>query len=695
MVFRSLIRRARGVALGLRGTLAVGILLTSASAAAQSPGSAPIAHADTTCAACTDFYSWANRAWLDTASIPPSSAEVGTWSANDARVTAQLHAVLRAAAATPLTRASFTDRTLGTLYTSCMDSARANADGIDPLASQLGAIDAIRTSADLARELARLHRDGVPAVFIFASDVDRSTDLRYAPTLEPQRLPLGTHGYAPVDSAGRRRLDAYREHVARVFALAGNSPAAAARDADAVIAIEGALAAATPAQPADMSVADMFRHASLARIERDGPGFDWRSYFHERGAPVLDSLIVGTPAYFVGVARLASERPMSDWRAYLRWRLLATASPFLSDDFAREDFAYARQNTGAMVLAPRWERCTREIGADVPEVLGRAYVARNFPPGSKARIDSMVTQIRAVLLERIATVPWLTEATRRATLEKARRFGVKIAYPDRWHDVSGLDIPRGAFVTERAAAQRFESDRMVRRIGHVPDRREWDYHGIYHFFPESPTAWANWDEIIFPAGYLQPPLYDPAASAADNFGAMGVIIGHEMTHLFTADGGDIDARGAVHHWWTPTDSVRFAAIQQRLIRQFDAYTVLDSATHVNGTNTVSENLADLGGIELAFAAMERTLAKHPRHRYAPGDTTPEQRFFLSYARARAFKARPERLRQIVRSDWHAPSKYRVDGPLSDFAGFARAFGCRAGDPMTRPDSVRVRIWDWP
>lgn len=695
MIFRSFARRARSVAVGFCSVFAAGLLLAGTGVAAQSPNGAPASHANTTCAACSDFYSWANRAWLDTASIPPASAEVGTWSANDARVTAQLHAVLLAAAATPPARASFTDRTLGTLYTSCMDSARANADGISPLRSELAAIDAMRTRSDLARVLARLHRDGIRAVFVFASEVDRSTDLRYAPTLEAQRLPLGTRGYAPSDSAARRRLAVYREHVARVFALAGDSPAAAARDADAVIAIEGALAAATPAQPADMSVADMFRHASLARIERDGPGFDWRSYLRERGAPALDSLIVDAPAYYASVARLASERPMSEWRAYLRWRLLATASEYLSDDFAREDFAYARQGTGAMALAPRWERCTREISADVPEVLGRAYAARNFPPGSKARIDSMVTHIRAVLLERIATVPWLTDATRRATLEKARRFGVKIGYPDRWHDVSGLDIPRGAFVTERAAAQRFESDRMVRRIGHAPDRREWDYHGIYHFIPESPTAWANWDEIIFPAGYLQPPLYDSTASAADNFGAMGVIIGHEMTHLFTADGGDIDARGAVRHWWTPTDSARFAVIQQRLIRQFDGYTVLDSATHVNGTNTLGENLADLGGIELAFAAMERTLAAQPRRRYAPGDTTPEQHFFLSYARARAFKARPERLRQIVRSDGHAPSMYRVDGPLSDFAGFARAFGCRAGDPMTRPDTVRVRIWDWP
>ena len=660
---------------------------------AQSSGSP--SRAVTPCPACTDFYSWANRAWLDTATIPAASSEVGTWSANDARVTAQLHAVMQAAATVPPARASFTDRTLGALYSSCMDSTRANADGAAPLASTLAAIDAMKTPADLARELATLHRSGVGALFTLSSEVDRTGNLHYAPTLDPQRLPLGAHGYVPSTVAGRERLATYRAHVARTFTLAGESTVQAARDADVVVAIDSALAAATPSEPDDYGVADMFRRVALASLERGGNGFDWATYLHARGVPRTDSLITMAPSYFVALSPLVHSRPMSDWRTYLRWRLLATASPFLSDAFASEDFGWARGSTGAVANAPRWERCVREISADVPEIAGRAYVERAFPPSAKARIDSMVTNIRAILVERIATVPWLTDATRRATLEKARRFGVKIGYPDRWHDVAALHVARGPFVTQRAAAARFEADRMIARIGRAPDRREWDYHSFYHFIPQSPTAWANWDEIIFPAGYLQPPLYDSTASIADNYGAIGIIIGHEMTHLFTADGGDVDARGAVHHWWTPTDSVRFAVIQQRMIRQFDGYTVLDSTTHVNGTLTLSENLADLGGVELAYAAMERELARHPELRRTRGDTTPEQRFFLSYARVRASKMRPERMRRALETDGHAPPKWRANGPFSDFAGFAKAFGCQSGDPMARPDSARVRIWDAP
>jgi predicted metalloendopeptidase len=439
----------------------------------------------------------------------------------------------------------------------------------------------------------------------------------------------------------------------------------------------------------------MFRHLSLARLEHDAPGFAWTTYLRERrvaNVARMDSLIVQAPSYYNEVAKLATERPMSEWRAYLRWRLLATNAPFLSDPFVREDFDWARRSSGVTAMTPRWDRCAREIGADVPELLGRAYAERNFPAPSKARIDSMVTQIRAVLVERIATVPWLTEPTRKLALEKARRFGVKIGYPDKWHDVSALRVTPGAFVTQRAAAQRFEADRMAARIGRVPDRAEWDYHSYYHFVPQSPTAWANWDEIIFPAAYLQPPLYDPSASIADNFGAIGVIIGHEMTHLFTADGGDVDARGRVRHWWTPTDSARFADVQARMIRQFDGYTVLDSATHVSGSRTLSENLADLGGIELAFAAMQRMLARQPRSVVAAGDTTEEMRFFLSYARSRVAKYRPEHLRQVVKNDWHAPAIWRVNGPLSDFDGFAKTFGCEAGSAMLRGEGERVRVW---
>jgi putative endopeptidase len=667
------------------------VVCGAAPLAAQYP--APVGHDSAgRCAACADFYTWANRAWLDTATIPPARAEWGAWSANDERVLTQLRATLVAAAAAP--HPTSLERTLARFDAGCMDSARAERDGIAPLRPALNAIEAIRSRDDVARVLARLHRDGILALFTLSSEVDRVGDLRYMATLESDRLPLDAGSYSGVDAASAARRASFRDHARRTLMLAGEPEASAARDADVVLAIDGALARAsmTYEQQANATLQDMFRHESLARLERAAPAFWWRAYLRGRGAPPVDTLIVQEPAYFATLGALLASHPVADWRAYLRWRAIDAASPFLSSAFVRESFAWSSKGNGATALAPRWQRCVRETNADLPELLGRAYVARDFPPSSRARIDTMVASIRAVLVDRLARVPWLTEATRRQSLAKARAFHVKIGYPDAWHDVSALHVAPGAFLRERADARRFEADRMMRRIGRRVDRREWDYHSFYHFIPQSPTAWANWDEIIFPAAYLQPPLYDSTANMAANYGGIGVVIAHEMTHLFTADGGDIDAEGRARHWWTAADSQRFAVIQQRLIRQFDQYTVVDSATHVNGALTLGENLADLGGFELAYAALERALPEKSRRATAPGDTTPEMRFFLSYAHFRVSKARPEQLRAAVKWDGHAPSMYRTNGPLSNFDGFAATFGCSPGDPMVRPDSVRVRIW---
>jgi putative endopeptidase len=305
----------------------------------------------------------------------------------------------------------------------------------------------------------------------------------------------------------------------------------------------------------------------------------------------------------------------------------------------------------------------------------------------------MVEQIRTVLIDRINTVPWLTEATRKETLKKAQSFRVKIGYPDKWHDYSSLHITPGPFITQRMEALHFESARLMKRIGAVPEPAEWDFQGYEYFIPQSPTAWANWTEIIFPAAYLQSPLvFDSTADMATNYGSLGTVIAHEMTHLFTADGGDIDAQGRIRHWWTAEDSTRFATLQRRIINQYDDYTVtvLDSAIHVNGTLTIDENLADLGGLDLAYAALERSLTTHPRR--VQGDTTPEVKFFLGFARGYATKSRPEYLRQQLASDGHAPESARVNVTLSNSAAFAKAFGCKSGDPMVRPDSLRVHVW---
>jgi putative endopeptidase len=673
--------------------LVICLIVALPGCSSQSSSRAPKLSSDTTCAACNNFYEYANRTWLDTASIPPASGSWGVWSANDTRVLTQLHEILQtatAAASQPGQTAS--QKKLGLLNSSCMDSARAERDGIKPLRPALASISSIANPADIAREIARLHNDGVQAVFRFSSDVDRTGDLHYIATIEQGRQALSTQGYLANDSAANRRRIAYREHVTRTFVLAGESPDSAQLDAGRVLTLETALAKAsmTRQQEDNESLTQMFRHFSLADLRKITPGFSWDNYLRDRNAPALSSLVVPQPEFLTAVAQLVSTRPVPEWRAYFRWQVLSDASRFLSSSFAGESFKFSQQSSGATVQEPRWQRCVREVSTDVPELLGRAYIEHTFSPESKARIDTMVKEIRAVLVERIKIVPWLTEPTRLQALQKANAFGVKIAYPDKWHDYTSLQITPGSFITARTQALRFENARMMERIDSLPDPEQWDFHGQYHYIPQSPTAWANWTEIIFPAAYLQSPNYDSTADMAANYGAIGVIIGHEMTHLFTAFGGDIDAKGRIRRWWTDTDSTRFAVLQARLVRQYNGYTVLDSATHVNGAATVSENLADVGGVELAFAALERSLAGKPRA--ARGDTTPEMRFFLSYARARVSKSRPAYLRTQVVSDGHAPSVARVNGPLSNSPEFARAFGCKPGDAMAPPDSMQTHIW---
>lgn len=684
--------RSVGKQSGMLVLIAALVAAVPANVRPQSPSALPGA-AHSTCAACQNFYEYANKAWLDTASIPADRSDWGAFFVNAARVEDQLHGILLAAALPQSSRRSPSEQVLGMFNASCMDSASAESAGIGPLRPVLAGIDSIANPTDVARALGRLHRSGVPAVFLFDSDVDRVGDLRYIGKLSSARLTLSNpRDYLGSDSASIRRRAVYSTHVIRTFVLAGESPDEARRDAQGVLAIESALAkvAMSRVDEANATLQSMYRHSSMTALEAATPGFSWSAYLRERHAPVLRTLIVQQPEYFTAIAHLVTERPIVQWRAYLRWQLLSSASPSLSSAFVNESFHFSQASSGVKSLSPRWQRCVDEVSADLPELVGRAYAVHTFPPSSKAHIDTMVRQIRAVLVERLKVVPWLTEPTRRQALEKARTFGVKIGYPDKWHDYSSLRMTPGPFITQRAQALRFESDRLMTRIGQAPDRAEWDFHEYYHYVPQSPTAWANFNEIIFPAAYLQAPNYNSTADVATNYGAIGFIIAHEITHLFTADGGDIDGEGRIRHWWNPTDSVRFAVIQQGLVHQYDRYTVLDSNTHVNGTLTLGENLADVGGAELAYAALERAL---PAQRYREkSDTTPEMRFFLSYAHIRAAKSRPEALRRELEYDGHAPSIFRVNGPLSNFTPFAKAFACKPGDPMVRPDSVRIQIW---
>jgi predicted metalloendopeptidase len=387
-----------------------------------------------------------------------------------------------------------------------------------------------------------------------------------------------------------------------------------------------------------------------------------------------------------GLAAQLAQAPVADWQAYLRWHLVHDAARYLSEPFVQENFQfYGVALYGTKELRPRWKRVISSVDAGVGDALGQLYVAEYFPPEAKARMLRLVGNLRAAMAEKLKTLEWMDEPTRAKALTKLNALGVKIGYPDKWKDYSTLTIDRGSYVLNALRANAYETRRDLAKIGQPVDKTEWGM--------TPPTVNAYYsplrNEIVFPAGYLQPPIFDPKADDGANYGAIGATIGHEMTHGFDDRGRQFDPAGNLTDWWTPASDAKFKERAARIVKQFSGYTVLDGL-HVNGELTEGENIADLGGLRIAYAALEKELGDKPRVKI--DGFTPEQRFFISYAMDSRSKWRPEVLRLIVQTDPHSPDEFRVNGPLSNLDEFAKAFDVPEGAPMRRPAADRVTIW---
>ena len=395
---------------------------------------------------------------------------------------------------------------------------------------------------------------------------------------------------------------------------------------------------------------------------------------------------VAQPQFFRALDSLVATAPVEDWRALLRWRAVHTAAPALSYAFVKENFVFGQLFSGAKEILPRWQRCERSTDTRLGELLGQEYVKRNFPPEAKARAVTMVENLIAEFRQRIQGTAWMSDPTKREALAKLDAFGRKIGYPDQWLDYSKLTIVADDYFTNARAADRWSWRRDWAKVNKPTVRTEWG------MTPPTVNAYANssLNEIVFPAGILQPPFFDPNADDAVNYGAMGAVIGHEMSHLFDDQGRKYDKAGNLRDWWTKEDADRYVAQADRIVKQFDAYTVVDTATHVNGKLTLGENLGDFGGLTVAYYALQHALGNKPR---TPIDGfTPEQRFFLGWAQVWRELMRPEFARFLVSSNPHSPGEWRVNGPLSMMPEFQAAWGCKEGDPMVRKAEGRAKIW---
>jgi putative endopeptidase len=634
----------------------------------------------------TDFYEFATGQWRKNNPIPADKARWGSFYELADNNWFSIHEILddtlRANAAPRSPR-----RQVGDFYASAMDTNRIEQLGLAPIQADLERIDQVESVPSLFTLLAKFHDQGVGGLFDMSFEPDAKNSSRYAVELSQGGLSLPDRDYYLQDSFAEIR-EKYRRHVEKMFSLLGEKPADAAAHAGTVLALETELARAGRTRVELRDPHKNYNQFATAGLVEKFPGLPWLDYFAARKIAVPEYEIVGQPEFFEALNRLAHERPLADWQVYLRWHLLHASAPFLPTAFEQEHFAFFGQVlSGQKEQEPRWKRAAHAIDGCLGEALGSLYVEKCFPPEARARMAELVDNLKAVYRDRLKTVPWMTEATRAQALAKFDRFTQKIGHPDRFRDYSSMDIRPDDYLGNVRRAAVFESRREIARIGGTVDRSEW------HMTPETVNAYFNpsQNEIVFPAGILQPPFFDLAMDDAVNYGGIGVIIGHEMTHGYDDEGRKFDADGNLKDWWTEADAKAFDARAQKVVDEYNAFEVLPGL-HVNGQLTLGENLADLGGVTLAYEALERALAKDPSRRKTIGGFTPEQRFFISFAQVWRMNVREAEARRLITVDPHSPGKFRANGTLMNQPEFFTAFEIQPGTPMWRSPEQRAKIW---
>ena len=645
------------------------------------------ANVDRTANACVDFYQFANGGWLRNNPLPAAYSRWGSFDELGEKNQAALTSILQSAATDADAKQATDYRMLGTYYGNCMDSAAAERAGATPLQPELNRIAAINDRMALQREIANLQLNGVPAVFGFGStqDAKNSTSVIGGAVQGGLGLPDRDY-YFKADPASQEIRKNYVTHIQRMLELGGTPPAQAASDAQRVMAFETALAGSARTRVELRDPELNYNYRTPAQLASMTPNFNWSRYFTDLGRADIPAVDIQNPKFFATVDSLVANAPLSDWKAYLRWKAIKDAAPTLSTPFVNEDFSFNKTLSGAREMLPRFKRCTRATDFGLRDALGQAYVEQNFPPSAKARALEMVHNLEAVLRDRINSLPWMSEATRRQALVKLAAFTEKIGYPDKWRDYSTLSINKGPFLANVYAVNRYENKRDLDMIGKPVDRTQWG------MTPPTVNAYYNpsMNEIVFPAGILQPPFFSATADDAVNYGGMGSVIGHEMSHGFDDQGSQFDPQGNLKNWWSEADLAAFKQRTGLVSTQFDEYTVLDTV-HVQGKLTLGENIADLGGLNIAFAALQKSMQGKPRPALIDG-FTPEQRFFLAWAQIWRQNITPQNQRQRIMTDPHSPGRWRTNGPVSNMPEFAAAFGCKPGDPMVRADAVRASIW---
>ncbi len=663
-----------------------------ASPVSAGPALAPGQHSiyaedlDRTADPCTDFYAFANGTWRKQNPIPASMQKWSRrWkSGEDSKDL--LKNILDEVAARKDWPAHGAEQLIGDFYAGCMDQAQADARGIAPLKPLLAEIDRLRSKADLGKLITHLHAIGIDAPFGVGGLSDLHTPTEVITWIGAGGLGMPDRDYyvKPEPRFAEAR-DKYAAHVARMFELAGRKPAEAKRAAATVMTVETSLARAALDNIALRDPAATDHATTPPDLQKLTPSFDWTAYFKAfKLAPQIVN--VTEPAFLTEVERQLRATAIADWKIYFTWQVLHEAASSLAQPMVDEDFAFfGKYLEGSTENKPRWKRCVEATDKLLGEALGQKYVEKYFPPAAKARVQQQVANILAAMHDTIEKLDWMSAATKQRAFEKLATFNPKIGYPDKWKDYRTVTVRRDAYWESRLSARAWNVDDDRAQIGKPVDRGRWG------LTPPTSDAYYNpsLNEIVFPAGILQPPLFSMDAVDAVNYGAIGQIIGHEISHGFDDQGAQFDAQGKLDNWWSKDDLAQFTQRGQCVADQFEHY-FIEPTIHHQGKLVLGESIGDVGGINLTYRAFQKAKQQTP----APtvGGLSPDQQFFIAFGQYRGDEMRPEYQRLMVQHDPHPVSKYRVIGPLSNSLDFRRAFNCRAGQPMVRDGANRCSVW---
>ena len=647
---------------------------------------------DTSVDPCVNFYQYACGGWLKQNPIPSDESSYGRGTELDDQNQLVLKSILEKAAAGGSER-SANEQKIGDYYATCIDVNAVNQAGLKSLQPTLDRIDALKSKNDLPELAAYLDSIGVSTFFSFTSDQDLKDATQQIAEFDQAELGLPEKGYYDRTDEKSVKLRAqYRDHIIRTFELLGKPHAQAVKDADTVLKIETELAKHSLTNVERRDPQALYHKMTLAKFESTAPDFAFTRYLRALNTPPVDSMNVAVPGFFTGLNQVLATTDLNSLKAYLRWAVIrqtpGTALPQALDE---ESFNfYSKILEGQPEQRPRWKRCVRSTDRALGEALGQVYVAERFSPEDKQRTLALTQDIESAMSRDIDQLEWMSPETKTRAKEKLHSVANKIGYPDKWRDYSSLHVERGDALGNVERAASFEAHREINKIGKPVDRGEWG------MTPPTVNAYYNpqMNDINFPAGILQPPYFDPRQDDAVNYGDAGGVIGHELTHGFDDEGRQFDGQGNLKEWWTPTDGKQFTERADCVVKEYDGFVAVDDL-HVNGKLTLGENIADLGGLKLAFLAYldhaQRAGIDFTKKGDAEyGELTPQQQFFVAYGQGWCQNNRPEDLRLRVQTDPHSPEEFRVNGVVVNLPEFQKAFGCKTGAPMA--PAKRCAIW---